>query len=284
MPDRLRPIIWIASYPRSGNTYLRALISNFIADEARPVPLNDLRQYVTGENQPEVWREVAGKPAGELELDESWPRRAAYFERLRAWPGVGALLVKTHTIDGAYKDIQAFDFHPGDRVLHLVRHPGDVAVSSADFHGHGLERSVTRLVTPGLIVDGRPQTGIGVIGSWAQHTRMWRNERRVPVLTVRYPDLVEHPAQALSILIPYIGYAPDPQRIARSVEFSSFERLRDQEQAEGFAEASLQSTSGRFFREGRSGQWRDALTAEQAERLISPNQALIEELGLGGDA
>ena len=59
----------------------------------------------------------------------------------------------------------------------------------------------------------------------------------------------------------------DEARLKLAVERSQFSRLRQQEQENGFSEAPEKTRSGRFFREGRSGQWREGLTIAQATRL-----------------
>lgn len=275
----LRTITWLASYPRSGNTYLRALLANYIHAQDRPVSLNDLPKISVGEHIEEIWAELTGKPLAERTLEDEWAGRAAYAEQLRNAASEGTLLVKTHTINASHKSIPAFEFKPGDRVIHLVRHPADVAISCADFYGIDVNRQIERMLKEGLINDSRPRQGFEVLGSWSQHVHGWLNETRIPVLTIRYADLVQAPEAVMATLAPYIGMTPEPARIAKAVEFTRFERLRKQEAEAGFIEASPNSLSGQFFRRGRPGQWRETLTPEQAERLLAPNRDLLEKLG-----
>jgi hypothetical protein len=276
----MRPIIWLASYPRSGNTYLRALLINYLHANGEPVPINQFPHFTFGEHDDQLLSELTGKAAADRELDDLWRARPVYFDRLRQMAGSGPLFVKTHTVDGVYKDVLAFDFQPDDRVIHLVRHPGDVAISSADFYGVDLEKAIERATRPGLFIDGRPEGSIELPGAWGQNVRAWLNETRVPVLTLLYPDLSSAPAEALTKVLSFIGLDVDASRVKDAVDFTRFDRLRAQEAATGFVEGSSLSTSGRFFREGRTRQWPEVLSEDQARRLLAPNQSLIDELGL----
>ncbi|MBK8208712.1 MAG: hypothetical protein IPK78_00920 [Rhodospirillales bacterium] len=62
-------IIWLASYPKSGNTWLRAFLANYLADTSMPVDINTLPDFAYGDMRAEYYAQLAGKPAAEL----SWP-------------------------------------------------------------------------------------------------------------------------------------------------------------------------------------------------------------------
>jgi hypothetical protein len=276
----MRPIIWLASYPRSGNTYLRALLANYLHANGAPLSINALSQLTEGEHEEAVWRAVTGVPAAERSVEAQWLGRADYFARLRARPGDLPLIVKTHTPDASMAGRAAFEFGQQDRVIHIVRHPGDVAISCADFYEISLDEAIGRLLHPGLTIDGRPQRGFEVFGSWAEHTRMWLDERGVPILRVRYADMVSSAGERVREILSFVGLKVDERRIADAVEFTRFDRMQAQEEQGGFVEFSSSSTSPRFFRKGQANQWREVLTPEQAARLIEPNLDLIEQLGL----
>src|SRR5690242_7769478 len=68
--SRMGNIVWLASYPKSGNTWLRAFLANLIANRADPLHPNELRNYADDEAEPERFSELAGRPSHELTLDE----------------------------------------------------------------------------------------------------------------------------------------------------------------------------------------------------------------------
>ena len=184
-------------------------------------------------------------------------------------------MMKTHTVNGEVLGRSAFEFGPDDKVIHIVRHPCDVAISCAAFYGISIEESVRRLLTPGLMIDGRPMHGYEVLGSWAEHAKSWKRAA-TPVHRVRYFELVEKPDETLGAILRFLTVSPDSARIAKAVEHARFERLRMEERTRGFVE----NPKGRcFFRVGKPGQWRTGLTEAQADALIEPHMTLLQDLG-----
>jgi len=274
----MRGFVWIVSYPRSGNTFLRALLANYFSDAARALTLDELAVSTVGEHIEAMWRELTGHAAADRTLEMEWRARASYLRALREHAAPAVKLFKSHTLNGAIFGVDAFEFHPKDRLVHVVRHPCDVALSVSAFYGIGLEAAVERLLTEGAVVDGRPDHGFEVIGSWGQHTRLWMNPVGPPIHRLRYFDLVENTAAALQAVLEFLGETPDPRRIQAAVAFSRFEMLSVQEALYGFSEGST-SGSEPFFRVGRTLQWPGRLGADQVARLTEANRELLTELG-----
>jgi hypothetical protein len=85
------------------------------------------------------------------------------------------------------------------------------------------------------------------------------------------------PEAAFTRVLAHIGITVDSARVARAVQFSSFDELRKQEDAEGFVERS--PNSERFFHSGRAGGWRSDLAPELAERIRAEHAAEMRESG-----
>lgn len=275
----MRPFIWIVSYPRSGNTFLRALLANCFSGLGRPLSLPEVSHSTVGEHDEALWTQLTGKPAAERSIEEEWRQRHAYVEARRRNARPEQRLFKSHTINADVFGVPAFDFQPGDRIIHVVRHPCDVAMSCADYWGMTMDRTIERLLREGQLIDGRPRFGFEVLGSWAQHTRQWLRPSPVPIHRVTYFDLVENTVETLAGILKFLGEDDDLRRVRAAAAFAQFDTLKAQEELGGFTEASA-AKSGRFFRVGRTLQWPDALTPAQAEALIAPSHDLLDTLGL----
>ncbi|HET7930956.1 MAG TPA: sulfotransferase domain-containing protein, partial [Rhodanobacteraceae bacterium] len=59
-------IVWLASYPKSGNTWLRAFLANLVANRSQPLRPDELRDYADGEARAERYSNLAGRPSTQL--------------------------------------------------------------------------------------------------------------------------------------------------------------------------------------------------------------------------
>ncbi|MGE5768306.1 MAG: sulfotransferase domain-containing protein, partial [Bacteroidota bacterium] len=92
-----------------------------------------------------------------------------------------------------------------------------------------------------------------------------------------YEDLLADPVDQFGRVARRFGIAKDAARIRKAVEFSSFKQLQTLEAEQGFVERSTHSE--RFFRSGRSGGWRDKLTAAQVKRIETDHAAQMKRFG-----
>lgn len=248
-------IVFIPSYPRSGNTFARILLAAYHGLE----DLDRLEEALPADTSAFLWHAVPEQAvsardnrAYRAEVLAEYRRRAPTLLPFRG--------LKTHTANLPAFGAPAFDFRPDDRIIHLVRDPRDVVLSNADFNDHDLERSIDIMINSGTCVAAGTLASVEVRGSWRENVESWLKPEICPTLLIRYEDLVADPENWLRKMIAFIGLPLDQDRLARAVERSQFSRLQRREQEQGFAEAPAKTTSGRFFREGKSGQWRDILT------------------------
>jgi len=112
---------------------------------------------------------------------------------------------------------------------------------------------------------------------WSRHVTSWLDQTDVPVLGLRYEDLIAATAPIFASAIEFAGDTAVPEEIDRAVAHSTFEKLRRQEAENGFGER--RSRTAPFFRSGRSGGWRDTLTTAQRERIERCHGAVMARLG-----
>jgi hypothetical protein len=270
-------LCYLASYPRSGNTFVRILLANYLSGRDSPVRLADLPWLARGEHISGLWLALTGAPAAARTLEQEWRARPAYFERLRADAASDLVLVKTHTVNGVVCGLPAFHLRDADRAVYIVRHPGDVALSWASFYGKSVEAAIDDLLSPGRYLRGLPHSGYELTGSWGQHVESWTRETEPLPLVVDYRNLCGDPAGELGRVVRFLGLPVSPERLATAAAFSGFERLQRDEAEHGFAEGP---EHGRFFRVGRPDQWREAMSRAQIARLYAAYGELIDRLGL----
>jgi hypothetical protein len=92
------------------------------------------------------------------------------------------------------------------------------------------------------------------MGSWSFHVASSMSVPHRPVLTLRYEDMLAAPERSFARLASFLRKKPTLAQLQRSIEKSSFAELASQEAAHGFIERP--KTAERFFRAGKSGQWK----------------------------
>lgn len=274
---------WIASYPKSGNTWLRILLANYLAGDHGAADINQLPLYgmTAAYLRGNVDRYLAFKSS--CFSRDVMERARPDLTRALAAHAPPPLVLKVHDCwrltDTGQPMIPA-DITAG--VIYAVRNPLDVAVSAAGHWGVGLEDSVERMC---LTERPAPVESAGITqelpqwtGSWSENVTSWLDRSGLRVLPVRYEDLVADTEARFAEMLAFMGWTVIPERVATAVERSRFERLHAIEAASGFRER-VRSATTPFFRTGKAGGWRDALPAPLARRLIDAHGETMRRFG-----
>jgi hypothetical protein len=112
--------------------------------------------------------------------------------------------------------------------------------------------------------------------SWSGHTESWLAPADFPVLTVSYERMRASPEQVLAEILAVLRIPCSDQRIKAAVAATALDRLRAQEDRDGFRE---RSGAGRFFSSGLVGGWRGRLSAEQVRRIETDHAPMMRRLG-----
>lgn len=254
--------VWLASYPKSGNTWLRVLLDNWFADSAGPSDINNLTPLEWSPNNPTRFASATLLPAAELLPGEIEQLRAPATQLIASEIGHRrTALVKIHN---AYTPA----FGPGvaRAAIYLVRDPRDVVPSLAAHLNISIEQAIDTLNSPtailGVSSSRVPRQLPQPLSDWSGHVRGWLDESDLRIHVVRYEDL----PGAFAGVLEFLGQPPDASRLEKAIRYSRIEELQSQERAKGFKEGERERP---FFRQGRSGAWRHVLTPSQTARIES---------------
>ena len=273
-------IVWLASYPKSGNTWVRVFLSNYIAAAEHPVDINDL--VVRGiASSRQLFDRATGLSSSDLTDAEIAAARPMVYRWL-ATTSRQRRFIKVHdAFSLGANDQPMFPPDVSRGAIHIVRNPMDVAVSCAHHYGDSMSsaahamRSRTMLSAPGYHLCSQL---CQQLGSWSTHARSWiQASRHFPVHTVRYEDMLQSPRFAFAKLVKFSGMEVDEVRLDRALQFSSLAVLQDQEQRHGFREAF--HNQRQFFRRGESSSGRGELPPDQAAEIISEHGEMMRDLG-----
>lgn len=270
-------IIWLASYPKSGNTWLRAFLANYLANAATPVPINDLPRHVLGDNLILHYEQLTGTPASELN-DKDFNRLRPKVHEWLARSRPEAVFVKTHSVMRNIAGVPLITPPATAGAVYVVRNPLDVAVSFAHHYQVTYGRAVESLCTEGYVLP--PSSGLcrQHLGSWSHHVGSWTEPPGPRPHVLRYEDMLAAPTKVFGGLVRFLGLPKDSARLKRAIDFSSFRELSGQERTTRFVEARPDGRS-RFFRAGQIGAWRQVLTEAQAEELVEKHRNAMVKMG-----
>jgi len=275
MEQLMNKLIWIASYPRSGNTFIRALLAAYQFSDK--FTINHLGQNSYGEHNDLLWQMVTMLPADVRSFQMEWRYRPQYFDLLRTYKAAGGIkMVKTHTANVDINGIPAFHFKPEDRIIFVVRHPGDVAISLSKYANLSIDQTIDSMIEPGACVPATKHTRAEFRSSWALNTKSWLGETSLPMLAVHYRNLVNNTESELIRMLEFLEIDISSDRIESTLAMTKFDVLADQESRWGFSE-NLNPVVP-FFRLGKSDQWQDILSADQIQKLSSGNDELMDQL------
>lgn len=273
-------IIWIASYPKSGNTWVRVFLHNLRREmEGRgdePLDLNRLHEISAWEIHGRDYEAIIGKPVMEATPAEIAGARPEVQRRL-ANGRDAPFLVKTHLTVGMDCGHPTVNLDATLAAVYIVRNPLDVAASYANHAGHSLDLIVEHMCTPAMKTVMTAKDVNETIGSWSQNVASWMGVYQRPVLFLRYEDLLNDPLRHFTRLVHFLGWKVVDAQISAAIDGSSFYRLKKIETDSGFSERP--STSSSFFRIGGRNNWTQMLEKEHVDRICNVHASVMQRFG-----
>ena len=258
-------LLWLASYPKSGNTWIRAFLHNLLMNPNAPVSTNELNKFTTSDIAYAWYAPYTSKGPHDLSDDEvASLRRSVHRDLTKVHPDT--VFVKTHCVLGELHGTQLFNMDVTAGAIYVVRNPLDVAVSLASHLGVSVDEAIEVMASDGAKSYPADHQVTEFWGSWSRHVRSWTVNSHSRLKILRYEDLYNRPAKTFGSLVKFLGLQPPKQRLHKAIRFSSFDTLKKLEETQGFNERSAKAE--RFFRKGMPGQWKESLTEKQIARIV----------------
>ncbi len=273
-------MIWLASYPKSGNTWVRIFLQQIIGmnqgNEGIPalfeIPIASSRVLLDT---------YLGVHSSDLTQEEIMDYRPLIYGSISKQVK-GIQVLKVHDLFGTTSEGNLlFPKEVTKYAIYVVRNPLDVAVSYSKHSGKTIQAIINQMNDPSFkisINENELKAQVSQhLGTWSDHVISWTEQLEVPVLLIKYEELLDDARAIFSELLNRLEISYREEDFDKALKEVEFDRLKELEQSYGFREKPLQAAS--FFREGKKDTYKDYLNSTQTKELMNNHQVIMTKLG-----
>ena len=259
-------IIWIASYPKSGNTWLRSLISSYFFSQNGLFDQNKLKfieqfpiqKYL---NLFSYKKQIPGETA------KYWieaQRKINSKKKIRFF--------KTHNFLGSFKNHEFTNKENTLGAIYIVRDPRNVITSLKNHYDINYDDALNFIKSERkFIYDFNKENDYSdfqIISSWENNYQSWKNNKVFPIKFIRYEDLEKETFRVFKSIIEFISSITGDKtpfkrkKAINAINSTSFETLKNLKKNKGFVEQVLSINNKRkipFFYLGPKNNWKKIL-------------------------
>ena len=278
-----KKIFWIASYPKSGNTWMRAIISSLFFTSNGKFTFNYLGyiQSFDLDKRFKFVKKINKKEYKDLDkleiLAKYWLESQKNLEI-----NIDFQFLKTHHSCIKFNNFSFTTSIFSLGIIYLIRDPRDIALSYSKHLGQNLDRTIELMINKKTITPyvGEKKYKL-YLSSWDLHVNSWQHIN-VPTLVIRYEDLLTNTKNIIFELINFfesnfkIKFKNIDNKVNNIIKTTHFDKFKNHEKKHGFAEASRHSN---FFRKGKIGHWKNELTQNQRITIEKTFQQTMKQFG-----
>jgi len=281
-------IIWIASYPKSGNTWVRAFLSAYfyskngkfdfdLLDNIKQFPnIKSLSYFVNDFSKPENVTKYWIPAQSKINLD----RKFKFY--------------KTHNAMCIINGNQFTDKHNTAAVIYVVRDPRNVITSIANHYELSLSEAFNFFTNKrkiifakeGHIASDVERGNVHFVGDWMDHYKSWTNVNFAPVHVVKYEDLISNAEDTFASILNFLGNIMsvkyEKQKVKTAINTTNFDVLKKNEKKYGFSEAVFSNNNNKkikFFNLGKRNSWKNLLDSKIEKKVKKAFGLQMEKLG-----
>jgi len=277
-------IIWLASYPKSGNTWVRSILAALLYSSDGAFNF-DLIKKIPQFPKKEVFKDLVKDFSNFNEIKKNW---ITVQEKINSEKEIK--LLKTHNGKYTVEKDNFTDDQNSLAVIYIVRDPRTLVKSISNHFTKSHYDASKFLIAPSLIGNGKSfeerKDGIlTLLGKWNDHYRSWTKNKN-NLLLIKYEDLVNNPETELTKLIKflekYISFKTSEKKNKTILETTSFSNLKNMEEQGLFKEGVLNkktNNKANFFHLGPKNKWQENLDKKIINEIEKNFYNEMKELG-----
>ena len=272
-------IIWIASYPKSGNTYLRSFLASYYFTEDGIFSFDKLLKIHQFPNM--KFSKI--KSESKVEASKNWIyNQKSFFKKQNL------NLVKTHNCLLPFKGNNFTTKNETLGAIYIVRDPRNVVTSLTHHYSLNYNKAFEHMINidSSLLEKSHEldHSNFTYLNSWSNHYKSWKNNTMFEILFIKYEDLQKEKEDTFKKILLYINKLTnqdlkiDENKFMNSIRSTNFSNLKNKELNEGFEESVYSSKTGKkinFFNLGFNNRWQKLLPNDIKNLL---NKYYVNEL------
>ena len=276
-------LIWLASYPKSGNTLVRSLLASYYFSKDGNLDFKSLRNIKQFPSNG-LFNHFGFKIKNNKEDLKNYIKVQKLLSKKDS-----SRLLKTHSSLFEIDNNRFTDLDYSLGAIYIVRDPRNVVSSFASHFSMSVKRASKQMINGQYIGNRIEKNPIQYTGSWSFNFNSWKSfEYQNRYLLIKYENLINNTEEILLEILNFINKLNNnnatinKKKLSNSVKSCSFEEMKKKEAIEGFSEAPINKKNGKkiiFFRQGKKNNYKDSLDLNIKKELESAFQKEMKELG-----
>jgi len=278
-------IFFISSYPKSGNTLMRIIISSLFFSDNGITDFNKLNFIQQLENT-KILEFIKSHNINDFNklnnIHNIYKYHVLMKEKLNLGFKEDFSFFKTHHVLSTYMNYKYVEERQIRGIIYIIRDPRDIVLSWQNHSGQNINNSVELVTnnnsTIGWELDVNSNFSFNsqppvLISSWKNHINSWTlNNYKIPMLILKYEDLITEKELTLHKIINFfkLNYNIEilnlEEKIKNIIQSTDFKNLKEKEKKFGFNE----KMNGNFFNKGKVGNWKNKLDRKYVD-IIEKN-------------
>ena len=280
--------IWLASYPKSGNTLVRSLLASYFFSKDGIYNFSLIKNIKQFPNI-KLFEDLGIDIRNEKEVIANYVRVQQSFNKRES-----IQFLKTHSYLFNIENNAFTDLNNTLGVIYIVRDPRNVVTSLAN-HKALTTDDATDVLTNSWCVEGNlnsfnyTERTTLYTGTWASNYKSWRSfKSQGKYLLIKYEDLIHKKEEIFLKILKFIhrlnkkNFELDKVKFKNVIDSTSFERMKTLEKEVGFNESKVDKKTGKkinFFNLGKKNDWKKMIAPNIKEKIENSFKVEMKELG-----
>ena len=280
--------IWLASYPKSGNTLVRALLSSYFFSKDGIFNFK-LIKYIKQFPNAGLFENLGINIENDKEVVKNYIKVQESINQKNS-----IQFLKTHSYLFNIDNNPFTDLNNTLGAIYIVRDPRNVVTSNAHHYNISIEESLLRMTSSvhyGGDIKSKHEADRAKVylGSWSSNFNSWKSFEPVgKYLLIKYEELISNREETLLKILKYIhklkkiNFVPDNKKLKNVLESTTFEKMKSEEEKEGFSESRTNLMTNEkipFFNLGPKNKWQNILKPKIIKKIENSFSVEMKELG-----